>query len=260
MGGALLSGLIAKQQLTMFDISIVEQEANIAKLRTQYSGQHFSYYSSAREISIKPDIILFAVKPQIIDTIITDYKKFAESSLIISIIAGKKINYFEKMLGRNTAIIRSMPNLAAINQHAITGFLANNNVTEKQQQLAQLLFETVGKVVLLKSEDEFDLMTAISASGPAYLFLLAETMIKAGEQLGMTNEMATMLVKWTIFGSALLFYESTENADNLRKQVTSPAGTTQAALNILMQDNIMQKLMTKAIENAANRSKELSHN
>jgi len=255
MGCALLSGWL-DQSMEGSNICVIEpQKSNLAT----FTGQGVSLYEALDDIGrqYEPDFVIFAVKPQIMDKVVPSYKRFAGKSTFISIAAGKTINYFEQQLGKHNPIIRAMPNTPAAIKRGITVACGNSKV-EKPIQLACLaLLASVGEVRWLNDEKLIDAVTAISGSGPAYVFLLAETMVKAGIEAGLNHQTARDLTIHTIAGSGALLKGSSEHISILRENVTSPGGTTEAALSILMGERGMQKLISKAIKKAIERSKAL---
>ncbi len=208
-----------------------------------------------------PDVIVFAVKPQTLPDILPAYRAFADAgSLIISIAAGRTTAFFKKHLGDNIRIIRSMPNTPAAIGQGITGAYAVAAVTTQDQALATRLLETVGEVIWFDDEAMLDAVTALSGSGPAYVFHLIECMQAAGEDLGLPVETAAKLARQTVIGAAALAaYETKVSPAILRETVTSPNGTTAAALNVLMQDDTgLKALMQKALRAACDRAKALN--
>ena len=173
--------------------------------------------------------------------------------------AGTPISKFEDTFGADTPIIRAMPNTPAAVGRGITAIIGNAKVTETHLQLAEDLLSAVGQVVRLESETQMDAVTAVSGSGPAYVFHLIETMAAAGEAEGLSPDLALTLARATVAGAGALAEEAEDGPDQLRVNVTSPNGTTQAALEVLMnQDYGFPVLLRRAIKAAADRSKELS--
>jgi pyrroline-5-carboxylate reductase len=205
------------------------------------------------------DVIVLAVKPQMMDDVTTALKPFVKKdALILSIAAGRTIKSFEKKFGKQQPVIRAMPNLPASIGKGMTVAAANKNAKPAQKKIAAQLLETSGKFEWAKSENLIDAVTAVSGSGPAYVFLLIETLTKAAESAGLSKSMAATLARQTVIGSAALAEASKEDAATLRKNVTSKKGTTDAALKILMNGE-MQKIFDRAILAAKKRSKQLSN-
>ncbi len=207
------------------------------------------------------DIVIFAVKPQIAPDIIPNYKKFvSDKTIFISIMAGITIDKIENLLSNRAKIVRAMPNTPAAIGRGITAIYANQNISKNDKDLAKKILLSVGEVVFCHTENMMDAVTALSGSGPAYIFLLVEAMTKAGIKMGLSTEIAEKLARQTVIGSAhLLDIEKSKSAQKLRENVTSPNGTTAAALEILMNSNDgLPKLMERAIKAASKRSQELS--
>jgi pyrroline-5-carboxylate reductase len=205
------------------------------------------------------EVIIIAVKPQVMDDVLPNLVSLKSSHpLILSVAAGKTIATFAKHFGDDAAIIRTMPNTPAAIGRGITAMVPNAHVTKPQMDLANALLSSTGEVVTVANEGMIDLVTAVSGSGPAYIFYLTECMAAAGEKIGLPPELAMQLARATVAGSGELMRQSGIDAATLRKNVTSPNGTTYAALQVLMADNGMMQLFEKAITAAADRSKELA--
>ncbi len=210
--------------------------------------------------SLKPDVIVFAVKPQILGEVVEDYRSFMEKgALALSIAAGKPISFFETHFGAKAKIIRSMPNLPASIGRGITVACANRNAGEAEKKLAATLLGAVGEVLWVDKESLLDPVTALSGSGPAYVFLLVEALTKAGIHIGLDPQMAAQLARKTVTGSAALLEASPDvPASKLRENVTSPGGTTQAALEVLMAHPGLQEIFDRALKAASARAVELA--
>jgi pyrroline-5-carboxylate reductase len=202
---------------------------------------------------------VLAVKPQMMDDAIVGYKRFvSENCVFVSIAAGKTIDYFEQHLGKSASIVRAMPNTPAAVGRGITVCCPNSNVSDAQRAWADTLLKSVGVVEWVDDEGHIDAVTAVSGGGPAYVFLLVEVMAKAGVEAGLPEDLAMRLARTTVAGAGELLYQSTEEPKTLRQNVTSPAGTTHEALQVLMGDDALQSLMIEAIKQATRRSKELA--
>ncbi len=208
----------------------------------------------------EPAIALIAVKPQMMGEALPSMQALGNgSTLFISVAAGTPISKFEDVLGAETPIVRAMPNTPAAIARGITAIIGNTKTTEAHLGLSEALLEAVGQVVRLESEDQMDAVTAVSGSGPAYVFHLIETLAAAGEKEGLSPELSMALAKATVGGAGALAEEAEETPAQLRINVTSPNGTTQAALEVLMNaEKGMPKLLEEAVKAAAERSKELS--
>ncbi len=209
--------------------------------------------------AITPELVVFAVKPQQMAEVLPAYKRFAGSATFLSIAAGKTIAGFEAALGHQAAIVRCMPNTPAAIGKGITVAVANKNVTNAGKALADKALRAGGMVEWVEDENLLDAVTALSGSGPAYVFHLVEAMAKAGAAMGLEPALAMKLARQTVIGSGHLLEQSPhEPAGKLREAVTSPGGTTAAALAVLMGDEKLQKLMTEALKAAQARGRELA--
>jgi len=205
------------------------------------------------------EALVVAVKPQVMADVLPGLAPLQKSKpVVLSIAAGKTIASFEAAFGKEASIIRAMPNTPAAIGRGITALVGNANVSAAQMALAEALLSSTGEVLKVASEEQIDFVTAVSGSGPAYVFLLAETLAAAGEKLGLPADLAMRLARATVSGSGELLHQSTEPAAILRQNVTSPNGTTYAALQVLMADDGLKPLMEKAVAAAAKRSKELA--
>lgn len=203
------------------------------------------------------DVLVLAVKPQVIGDICASLR-LDSSTLVLSIAAGQKLANFEKHFGASHPIIRAMPNTPASIAKGVTVLVANQNVTTDHHEMATRLLSATGHVEWITDEDLMDAVTALSGSGPAYVFHLIEVMTKAGTDCGLEPDFARSLARHTVIGSAALAEaDFATPAEILRKNVTSPGGTTEAALNVLMNGEI-QDIFTRALSAATAKSKELS--
>jgi pyrroline-5-carboxylate reductase len=257
MGSALLSGWI-NQNMEGSHICVIEPQTNNLSAFLKHG---ITVFNTPRDLPqhYEPDFVVFAVKPQMMSEIVPAYKYVTENSVFISIAAGKSIAYFESHLGEKNAIIRAMPNTPAAIGRGITVACGNKSVKKQTQEICLELLAAVGEVLWLDDEKLIDAVTAISGSGPAYVFLLAETMTRAGMNAGLNQKMATELAIKTVAGSGELLKRSSEEISILRENVTSPGGTTEAALSVLMGKNGMQELISDAVSKAIVRSKALAN-
>lgn len=207
-----------------------------------------------------PDAVILAVKPQMMDQVLPAYARYAGHALFLSIAAGKPIAYFEKYLGAEAAIVRAMPNTPAAVGRGISAAVPNDKTSAEQRTLAQTLLSAVGEVAWIDDEAHLDAVTALSGSGPAYVFLLVEAMARAGAAAGLPINLSMQLARATVMGSGELLRQSAESADQLRRNVTSPKGTTEAALDVLMMEGPggIHDLLNRAIAAGTNRSRELA--
>jgi pyrroline-5-carboxylate reductase len=207
-----------------------------------------------------PEVLVLAVKPQMLDAAAADLASLVSGeTLVVSILAGKTIANIVNRLPRARAVIRAMPNLPAAIGRGITGAAANPAVTSVQRQIADTLLSGVGQVEWLPDESLIDAVTAVSGSGPAYVFYLVECLAQAAIAAGLPPEMADRFARATVEGAAELMHHATETSPaQLRENVTSPGGTTAAALEVLMAQDGLASLMQKAVAAAKRRADELS--
>ncbi|WP_085904019.1 pyrroline-5-carboxylate reductase [Kiloniella majae] len=259
MGGAMLQGWLDRG-LKGSQVAIVDPSTQ-ADYMQSFVKQGVRAVESLADLgnSFHPDYVLFAVKPQMIDATIADYQGYAEQGAVfLSVIAGKQISFFEEHLGADAAIVRTMPNTPAAVSRGMTVLYANQNVSKEQADACEGLMAAVGETAWLDNEEQIDAVTGVSGSGPAYIFYLAECLAQAGVDAGLPKELARKLADTTVFGAGELLRLSDDSPSQLRINVTSPNGTTQAALDVLMADDGLQPVMTQAVAAAAKRSKELS--
>ncbi|MEZ5759230.1 MAG: pyrroline-5-carboxylate reductase [Emcibacteraceae bacterium] len=259
MGSAMLTGWL-KRKLDGAAIHIVEP--NIKHVKTEFKDiadrqLHQSFEDLPR--TLKPSFIILAVKPQMMDEVMDSLKASRiKGDVIVSVAAGRTIRYFEDHLGRDQAIIRSMPNTPAAIGRGITVCCANRHVGDEKREICTALLQAVGLVEWIDDENLMDAVTALSGSGPAYVFAMVEAMAAAGEAIGLDPELSRRLARETVCGSGALLDKSEERASKLRENVTSPGGTTAAALDVLMADDGIFRIMRRAMQEAKARSKELA--
>ena len=207
-----------------------------------------------------PAIVLIAVKPQMIGEALPALKALGGGeTLFVTVAAGTRIATYEEVLGAATPIVRAMPNTPAAIGRGITGAFIAGALSQTERDLVAMLLMTTGRLEWVGGEDLIDSVTAVSGSGPAYVFYLVETLAKAGEEVGLPADLAMRLARATIEGAGeLLFQEAAIPPATLRQNVTSPGGTTAAALEHLMAEDGLQPLMTKAVKAARARAKALA--
>lgn len=205
----------------------------------------------------RPAVVVLAVKPQSMDEALPSYSRFRDS-LILSIAAGKTVAYLQSHFGSDAAIVRAMPNLPASIGRGMTAAVASPAVDAAQRDQAQALLEACGAFAWVGDEGLMDAVTAVSGSGPAYLFLMIEALAAAGAAAGLPPELAMGLARTTMSGAGELVHVSDQPADQLRRNVTSPGGTTEAALRVLMAPDGLAPLMTRAIAAATARGRALA--
>jgi len=256
MGSALLAGWL-KGAVKPEDVIVVEPEPGSA---ARLAALGATVIDSAAKLppSLDVGVLVLAVKPQIMDSVLPHYRAIAASgALVLSIAAGRTIASFERRLGP-CALVRAMPNTPAAIGRGITVACANGAVSGAMRSKATKLLGAVGAVDWIEDEALMDAVTAVSGSGPAYVFLMIETLAAAGVEAGLSSALATRLALFTVAGAGALALESGQNPAELRRNVTSPGGTTQAALDVLMAGDGLAPLMTRAVAAATRRSRELA--
>jgi pyrroline-5-carboxylate reductase len=256
MGGALLEGWL-RQGLEPSHVFVCDPNPppEVAAL----IARHGIATGASTELPAKPSVILLAVKPQTVDEVLPSVVPFlGKQTVVLSIAAGRTLGSLARHLPRGAAIVRAMPNTAAAVGHSMTVACADEAVTRSQAIECNMLLEAVGQVVWIEDESLLDAVTAISGSGPAYVFLLAECLAEAGRAAGLDAELANQLARATVEGAGELLRRSDLSPAELRANVTSPKGTTAAALEVLMGKGGFQDLLARAVAAAAKRSRELS--
>jgi pyrroline-5-carboxylate reductase len=210
--------------------------------------------------AVRPaSVVVLAVKPQVAPDVMPKITPFVDANtLVVSIMAGRTLSFLAAALPAKTAIVRAMPNTPAAIGRGISVAVPNAHVASAQREMAQGLLSAVGAVEWIADENQMDAVTAVSGSGPAYVFLLAESLARAGVAAGLSPELAMKLARETVSGSGELLHRSDLDAATLRQNVTSPGGTTAAALGVLMASDGLDPLMEKAIAAATKRGRELA--
>jgi pyrroline-5-carboxylate reductase len=257
MGYAMLAGWLKAGRLAASDVFVVEPNE---ALRSRATAHGVAAGVDAADIpaGAKPQIVMLAVKPQVIRDVTAKYKGFAASgSTFLSVAAGTGIKTFTEILGTQTPVIRCMPNTPAAIGKGMMVVFANEFVARPTLDFVNALLETSGAVTEIDDEALMDAVTAVSGSGPAYVFHFIECLTAAAQSAGLPEKTAKLLAMQTVFGAAALAAESGEEPGLLRQQVTSPNGTTAAALGVLMGDDRLKILLTEAVEAARKRGVEL---
>jgi pyrroline-5-carboxylate reductase len=255
MGTAMLHGWSAAKVASRF--LVVEPTGGPPDLD---SAESIAWFAAAEELpgDLRPDAVVFAVKPQIVDDVVPAYRRWVSpAALFLSIVAGKTLTGLARHLGA-AAIVRTMPNTPAAIGRGITVACASPYVTAEQRQLCDKLLAAIGESAWVEDEALLDPVTAVSGSGPAYVFLLIEALARAGEAEGLPAELALRLARSTVAGSGELARVSPETPAQLRENVTSPGGTTRAALDVLMAPDGLPALIRRAVAAASIRSQELA--
>lgn len=256
MAQALISGLIGcgvkPNLITVADPS--------SEVRQQLSDQGMNTVdptADAKAAVIDADVVVLAVKPQVMKAVVSAFSDALTDQLVISVAAGLSTDLLSDMLGGYPTIVRAMPNTPAMIQMGATGLYGTDATSEAQKQLATAVMEASGLVMWVDNESQMHAVTAVSGSAPAYMFYFIESMVKGGMDLGLSEEQASALAMQTMMGAAKMAMESPDAPSELRRRVTSPNGTTQAAVES-MQESDIGALIQKAMQACADRSQALS--
>jgi len=253
MGEAILRGLTLKKYPGKTRIFIADKDAT----RLKYLGSEYGVWVSRSNTDAcqKSDIVIISVKPQDMGPVLEDMADALRGRLLISIVAGKRINFIKKKT-RVRKIVRAMPNMPALAHCAMTALSYSNAVTRQDKRNTELIFNSIGKTVVL-DERHMDAVTAVSGSGPAYLFLLMEAMAKSAVSLGIKKDLAFRLVTQTIFGASFLQYSLNKYPVFLKQDVASKGGTTEAALKVFKKRGF-EAIVREAVKAAFDRSRQLA--
>jgi len=255
MGGALLHGWVARG-LDPAQVRVIEPQPGPELDALTSRGLRLNPAPTAAG---RIAAIVLAVKPQVAPEAIPALVPFvASTTVVVSIMAGRTIAFLEAALPRGTAVVRAMPNTPAAIGRGITVAVPNGGVSQQQRELVHDLLSATGAVEWIADETLMDAVTAVSGSGPAYVFLLAEALARAGVAAGLPDQLAGRLARATVAGSGELLHGSPLSPDVLRQNVTSPGGTTAAALAVLMAEDGLAPLLEKAVVAAMRRSRELA--
>ena len=254
MGTALVNSWL---NLNSYSFTVVDP-FNFKKLKNKFNNKKINILNKApiqKEIN-KFDIIIFAVKPQIAHRVLSEYKdfEFKKNSIISSIIAGKKIIFFQKRLKNANQFVRIMPNMPALIRNGISCFVSTNNLSNRNKKTINQLFLKVGKTLWLNNESQIDKATAVSGSGPGYVYALINSFEKAAQKLGFSKKQSRELVLTTILGSIYLMQETKKEPYDLEKSIAVKGGTTEAGLKNLKNNNI-DKIIYKTYMSAYKKAK-----
>ena len=252
MAQALIGGLIS-QGLPATRITVSDP---VEKVRSLLAEKEVNVTDDNIAAIKDADIVLFAVKPQVLAGVLKPLQGLLDDKLVISIVAGAEIATLSALLGTDR-IVRVMPNTPALVQTGAHGLFANEEVGNDDRELASQVLASTGLTIWVNSEAQIDAVTAVSGSGPAYFFYMMESMIRAGKNLGLDEKVATALTLQTALGAAQMAITSSNTPAELRKNVTSPNGTTQAALEVFDRAQISQNIQA-ALAAAQKRSQELA--
>ena len=258
MAEAMIKGLLSASFIEAKNVFV--SEPSEAKRDTLHAEYKIKVSADNRELVKKCDIIILAVKPQIVQKVLRDIASLVgRDKLVISIAAGVPIAIMDDVLrgGKNKkfSIVRTMPNTPALVQEGVTAIASGEHVRKIDVKIAHRIFEAVGRTVDVE-EDQLDAVTGLSGSGPAYIFMLIEALSDAGVKMGLSREVANTLTIQTVLGSAKLARESGKHPGELKDMVTSPAGTTISGLHALEEGSFHTTLMN-AVEDATLRSREV---
>jgi len=254
MGGAMLAGWRERGLAPSFVVDPAPAARSLA-------GGGVNVVASPEHLpeGFQPAAIVLAVKPQQADAALPGLTRFAaHGPVVLSIMAGRTIAGLQRLLGEDNAVVRAMPNTPAAIRQGITVACPGPGITPSQRSLCDTLLVSVGEVAWIDNEDLIDAVTAVSGGGPAYVFLLAEMLERAAVEQGIPPPLARRLARVTVAGSGALLAASEDDASALRVAVTSPAGTTERALAVLMADTAWPALMSRAVDAATRRSRELA--
>lgn len=254
MGSALLDGWLSLG-LSPHKVAVIEPQPSPDIAAQAIGGLRLNPPDPA---GLRPAAIVIAVKPQVASDVVPPLVRAAADAVVISIMAGRTLGFLAQALGGETAAVRAMPNTPAAIGRGMTVAVANSYVSASQRDLADRLLGATGAIEWVTDESLLDAVTAVSGSGPAYVFLLAECLSRAGVAAGLPAELAARLARETVAGAGELMHRSALEPATLRQNVTSPGGTTAAALEVLMGPGGLDALMEKAIAAATRRSRELA--
>ncbi len=256
MGRAMLQAWLARD-IALTDILVVERDASVLDDIPEHQRPALVTKFPEAGVLRQPVCAVLAVKPQAVDRVLPDLSALPLDSVVLSIAAGVTIGRLKQKLSPFVGIVRAMPNLPASIGAGVTVMVADRAVAEAQKAACEDLLRGTGRTLWAEAEDCLDAVTALSGSGPAYVFVMIEALQRIGRELGLEGEMADRLATATVHGAACLAEASSHSAAALREQVTSPGGTTQAALQVLMRDDDMLALLRRALTAARDRSVEL---
>ncbi len=255
MGRALVKGWLAEGRDPK-RIQVVDPDSEAVAVARDLGVPTVTDLSEAQ---LPVEIVVLAVKPQQLDSVLPAYRDpAAAGTVVLSIAAGKPIEFYTRILGGEPAIVRGMPNTPAAIGQGMTVLVANAAVTAEQHALCQSLMAAVGEVAWLEDEQLMDAVTAVSGSGPAYVFLLIECLTDAAVSVGLERDLARQLAEQTVAGAGAYALGSEHEPAELRRRVTSPGGTTEAALEVLLSKDAFPALLVQAVQAASKRARNLA--
>ena len=258
MGSILLNNLLDEAGFEASQITVLEKSD-----KNKLPGIFYLKDVKKLEKNYRADLVFLCIKPQDCAEVLKEFSQadiFHKDTIFISILAGKKVEFFEKIFGKSAKIIRSMPNLPIQYSQGIFSYLLNKNIKKSEAKNLEKIFAKFGTAFEILDEKSFDAVTAIFGSGPAYIFLLEEIFAEIAIACGFKKDQAAHLIKKLFLGSVLMSEFSAENFSTLRESVTSKKGTTDAAISVLQKNSALKNLLKKAVGAAIKRSNELSKN
>ena len=256
LGGAIVSQMTQSGSFNKGDVTVLLpdwDEANTHKAKYDYGVNVINAYNP----EIRYDIIVLAVKPQIMDEILAIYKNIDLNTVVISLAAGKSLQYLEGFF-KDNLIVRTMSNMPAMVGYGCTALIANKDMNQQNKGIIDKIFGSIGKYFWLDDESLMDGITGVSGSGPAYFFLFVEYLTEAAKNMGLADDLAETIARQTFIGAAEILKHSGKTPEELRKSVTSPNGTTFAAINKFKENSRLHDLIFESVDAARRRSEELS--
>jgi pyrroline-5-carboxylate reductase len=255
MAEAMISGMLKSNLIEKNKIWVTNQKDHNKLMRISRDyGVNTSY--DLKELFSNADAVILAMKPKDAAAAITLIREYlTEDMLIISVLAGISISSIETLTGKSLAIVRAMPNTSAAIGKSATAIAVNKKVTDHQKTIVKQMFETIGLATFVE-EEQLDAVTGLSGSGPAYIYYLVEAMEKSAVEIGLERQMAKQLIVQTLLGAAEMLTKSSKAPEELRKEVTSPGGTTEAGIKVL-EDHGVQHAFISCIKEATEQSKRL---
>ena len=256
MGSALLRNW---SETTNYKFSIIDP-VQYKKIKTKYKNKVETYKNIDQINELNDiDIVIFAIKPQIASEVLKKINNctFKKNTIFISIVAGKKISFFTKFLSNSVQFVRIMPNLPATIGYGVSCLIKNNRLTKKNKNRIDILFSNVGKTLWLKKEEDIDKVTAISGSGPGYIFLFIDAFEKAANELGLEKNAIKTIIHQTFLGSAKLLLKEKKDASILASNIAVKGGTTEAGLREFKNKKILHKIFKKVVFAAYKRANQL---
>jgi pyrroline-5-carboxylate reductase len=256
MGSALLKGWLTLPNTQSSFESLWVIAPHRKNVEPFFSDSRVQWLLSPKDLPSSPDVIIFAVKPFLLEEILPNYSSF--DSLFVSVVAGKPLKVYETLLSPTLPILRAMPNTPVAIHQGVIGLLANKNVTQSHKAIIDMCFQGLGYCPWVQSDEELDKITAISGSGPAYVFYMIESLAKGAESLGFNKTQALQLAYHTFVGASIYALQANEDPHVLRQHVSSnPKGTTAAALDVLETENIYS-VIEHAVKAAYQRAQEIA--